>query len=247
MRLRYFLLNLLILILSSDSLAADVRESFPTTENGSGAGVPLTSVQSGSSPTSANGSVGFSFLNPSGNLTLPEEQGPNNAIVITLVDGYKNTYAGAVTITPATAATDIACLSGSSTKTIRITEVRVSAIGTTANTIPLRFILRSTADSGGTSETVTDVPYSTSSPGGTAVLTAYTANPTTGTSIGPIKIDRLTAALLGTIGTQTIWDFGNKPAQAVILQGTSNLACINFNSSSITGGSVSFSYEWTEE
>jgi len=51
---------------------ADVRESFPTLEDGLGEGVTLAARQEGDSPATKNGSIGFSFKDSAGNVVLPQ-------------------------------------------------------------------------------------------------------------------------------------------------------------------------------
>jgi hypothetical protein len=53
------------------SVPIDVQEVFCTTQSLAGVGVPLTSVQPGSSSTLVFGSVGFAFQDVNGNVVLP--------------------------------------------------------------------------------------------------------------------------------------------------------------------------------
>lgn len=61
---------------------ADIRESFPTTENSAGAGIPLTNSVSGSSASGANGLTGFAFQDSSGDWVLPQLDSNGNIKVI---------------------------------------------------------------------------------------------------------------------------------------------------------------------
>lgn len=51
---------------------ADTRESFPTLEGSSQEGLALRAAVEGDSPTSKNGSIGFSFKDSTGNVVLPQ-------------------------------------------------------------------------------------------------------------------------------------------------------------------------------
>jgi hypothetical protein len=50
---------------------ADQRESFPVLEDGTGAGAALSKMLEGDSPSTKNGSIGFSFKSSAGNVILP--------------------------------------------------------------------------------------------------------------------------------------------------------------------------------
>lgn len=51
---------------------ADIRESFPTLENASGVGVPLSQSNEGDAAAGKVGSVGFAFKDSDGDLVLPQ-------------------------------------------------------------------------------------------------------------------------------------------------------------------------------
>jgi hypothetical protein len=51
---------------------ADIRESFPTLEDATGVGAPLSKSQEGDAASGKVGSVGFAFKDSSGNLILPQ-------------------------------------------------------------------------------------------------------------------------------------------------------------------------------
>lgn len=163
-------------------------------------------------------------------------------------DGAKPTYSLAATVTTAAAATDVVTIVGSATKTIRVILVRVTGIATTAITTPVLLIKRSTANTGGTSTAPTAVSHDSSNPAATATGLAYTANPTVGATVGTLRQDRLTFATTATVAEGPIeWTLGNKPGQALVLRGTTQVLAVNLNGVTITGGSLSVDIEWTEE
>lgn len=93
-------------------------------------------------------------------------------------------------ITPAASATDIFILNGSSTKTVEVHRIEVAPYmdsgGVSTESYALYAIKRTTANSGGTSVSITPTPCDTSSGAATCSAKRYSANPTTGTSAGVI-------------------------------------------------------------
>lgn len=164
------------------------------------------------------------------------------------VDGSKTSYSGGAIITTAATATDIFTIAGSGTKTIRVTYVSISLTGTISTTLSISLIKRSAADTGGTSTAVTAVPHDSANAAATAAVLAYTANPAVGAAVGTMRVEKLDAVTSGGNGSPAIvWDFGMRPAQAIVLRGTAQQLAVNLNATSITGGSANVSIEWTEE
>lgn len=164
-------------------------------------------------------------------------------------DGLKMTYAASVTgLLSASSATDIFTITGSATKIVRITRIRVSGIKTTAGAdIDIQFIKRSVANTGGTSTAPTIVPYDSANTAATAVVTAYTANPTVGTAIGTIAVDSVFIAL-ATAQTGFIdHTFGNRPAQSIVLRGAAEVFAVNLNAVTVGGGAFDVWCEFSEE
>jgi hypothetical protein len=166
----------------------------------------------------------------------------------------KATYSATITgLAPAASATDFFTLTGSATTTVKVTEASCSGISTANASALVVALLRSTADTAGTSTAPTVVPLDSASPAGTAVAAAYTANPTTGTLIGNIRAAYLTT---NTLASSTVnntgvgWRFGETPgaAQEVVLRGAAQQFALNGNGASFTAGaSLTCSVTWTEE
>lgn len=191
------------------------------------------------------------FTSGTASVALGASVGHNLSYAITSpVDSYKASYSaafnGAVT---AAAATDVFTITGSVTKTIRVTRVEVSATQTTAAYQTILLVRRSTANTVGTSAAVTATTSDSNNPAATATLLSYTANPTTGTLVGNIRAAKqFVPAALTVAGNPILaWDFGNRPAQAEVLRGTSQVIAINLNGAGVTGNSFNISVEWTEE
>lgn len=169
------------------------------------------------------------------------------------IDGYKTTYNATATFTAANTATDIFTINGSATKTVRVLRIGISATQTTSSEIALILLKRSTANTGGTSSTLTNVSYDSTNAAATASVKSYTANPTAlGTLVGNlrnIKFSIPVVAIGGNASAQTelVESFGNGPGQALVLRGTAESLAVNLNSATVSGNSFSIWVEWTEE
>ncbi len=169
--------------------------------------------------------------------------------VMALSDGFKATYSACVTNQiPVTTAGDCFVLTGSATKIVRLTRVQVTGTATTATTLDVTLVRRSTADSAGTSTTPTIVKHDSGSAAATAVAKAYTVAPTAGTLVGAICSEKLLLAVPAASGgeSQVEWIFGNRPAQSPVLRGILEFFAITI-SAIPAGGSMNISFEWSEE
>ena len=161
--------------------------------------------------------------------------------------------ASATNFVPPASATDVFTITGSATKTIKINDFGFSSTTTAGSGIALgiSFIKRSTADSGGTSVTATNVPHDSANAAATAVVRHYTANPTLGTSVGSIRSRRIIVPAAGSNGSGTAGgseeEFNVRPGQPIILRGVTEQFCINLNGTSITGPVSAAFVEWVEE
>jgi|SRR6266516_2952656 len=190
---------------------------------------------------------------------VPPDVPANNAA---LVDSQKASYSATkVGLVPASLPTDIFTITGSATKTIRVTHIEISGITNSAVPVALDVLLlkRSTADTGGTStNSPALIPHDSNSAAASATVLAYTANPTVGTLVGTANAALRSQKLMLTLGTYTatdfppvapiMWEFGNRPAQELVLRGISEVVAINLNGVSAVGTvSINISVEWTEE
>lgn len=175
----------------------------------------------------------------------------NTAFSVNTSTTQKTTYsASAVALAPAASATDIFTLTGSGTKTVKITRVQISGIATAAGAYDVVFLKRSTANSAGTSSDLTEVPYDSNDAAATATALSYTANPTTGTLVGNLQAKKITVSTAGgaipIIPTELTFDerAGERP---IVLRGTGQVFAINLNGVTVTGGSLTLDVTWTEE
>lgn len=171
---------------------------------------------------------------------------------VQLSPSYTTTYAASsALVTPATSATDLAIINGSASKTIKVLKVfltyRTTPVGA-VDSSPFYLIKRSTANSGGTSSGLTPVALDS---GNAAASVAnpliYTANPTTGSTVGTVQ---MAVASAGTVagGSVILYD-ADKYGQAVVLRGTAQGLAVNSNGVTVAGTSplVSVTFVWTEE
>ncbi|SRR6266702_988272 len=167
------------------------------------------------------------------------------------VDGLKATYSASITgLVTAASATDIFTITGSATKTVRITRIEISGQSTTAVPVQIVLLKRSVANTVGTSTAPTIVPHDSASGAATATVLAYTANPTTGTLIGNIKVAYvyLSAPATATTGPEKLFlTFGDRPAQAPVIRGIAEVIAINLNGVTTTGAAFDINVEFTEE
>lgn len=168
------------------------------------------------------------------------------------IDGVKASYRAAVLkLAVATGANIIATLTGSGTKTIRLTRVELSGTcATTAKAINFFIAKYSTAATGGTAGTApTLVPHDSASAAATAAVAVYTADPTAGTLVGNVATGNLFMAVTGsTVATgQYIANFGDRPSQDIVLRGTAQQLAISLNAENTATSVIDLVLEWTEE
>jgi len=167
------------------------------------------------------------------------------------LDGAKATYHAAIQgLLLVTSATDFFTITGSATKTIRIIRIGISGTTNNAITTSINLIKRSTANTGGTSTTSTAVPNDSTNPAATAVVRAYTVNPTAlGTSVGLMAAlkSEFSLSTVATGSSKGVFEFGTRPGQAIVLRGVNESLVMNLNGATVTGPSADMWFEWTEE
>lgn len=154
-------------------------------------------------------------------------------------------------LVPAASATDWFTITGSAGKLITVIDLRCVGLSTANAAQPITMLRRSTANSAGTSTTPTAVPHNTASPAATAVVRAYTANPTVGTLIGNLRSHLIVTGPAATATVENgvmVWNFGTaSPGQGIQLNGTGAVLALNGNGASYSAGTAfSCSVTWTE-
>jgi len=170
--------------------------------------------------------------------------------------GTKATYRAATNATLVAAAGTglFFVITGSATKTITVQRIVVSGPTLTAvayNTIQLQKY--STAPTGGTATTLTQVPIDSNSAAATVSLCqGYTVAPTAGTLVGAIGALRLflqatTAAAAGLLD-RAVWDLrAQGEASSVTLRGIAENVALNFGAAPASAVTLSIECEWCEE
>jgi hypothetical protein len=159
----------------------------------------------------------------------------------------------ASSITLAANPTDVACIWGSATKTIRVTHLRVYASATTAGQMIMQIVKRSAVNSGGTFTAATIVPHDTLVTSVSATNTIYTANPTTlGATVGSVETAILDFGA-GAAGPPFDRQFGADNDEPIVLRGIGQGLCIDLSGGVVPSGTApaspifSFSAIYTEE
>ena len=163
-------------------------------------------------------------------------------------EGKRGTYAvAAVGVTPATTPTDMVLISGSTTETIRIKSVTVSGLATTAGTMDVSLIKRTTANTGGTATNPTPAQFDSTDAAPTATVSQYSVNPTAlGTGVA-LFTKKLNFGLAGAAGSVT-FDFATRNDKALLLRGVAHGLAINFNGGAVpSGGTISYAIEFEED
>lgn len=161
----------------------------------------------------------------------------------------KQTYsASTLNLVVASTPTDILTVKGSATKIIKIYSIEINAIKNTNSSIDILFLLRSTANSGGTSSTINPAKLDSLNNAATTEIRVYTANPTLGTLTSRIKaikywIDSGASSVALNSENEYIFE------QPITLRGLNEYFCINLNgtTASMTGNQFNITINFTEE
>jgi hypothetical protein len=160
-----------------------------------------------------------------------------------------NTFRAAKTaLVPVASPTDIAVLSGNATNTVIPTKVTMQCTQTTAGIVTVQLLVRTTADSGGTSTgSPSSYPLDQQDVAAVSSLLTYTANPTVNDGTNRL-IDSQLVASLGTAATTPEDSYIWTPSigQSVVLRGTAQQLALNLNGTTMTGGSCNIMFQWME-
>lgn len=172
----------------------------------------------------------------------------------TVIPLTQRTYeASVVALAPAASATDFLTITGVAGHIVRVTRAECTGTATAIGAANVVALVRSTANTGGTSTAPAAVPADSTDSAALASVKAYTANPTVGTSIGPVRasVMVLTPTATTTIGINTVnWTFGNSAGTraGVVLRSASQVFALNGNGASFPAGTaLNCSLEWTEQ
>lgn len=163
-------------------------------------------------------------------------------------------------LVPASAATDIFCIGASATKDVSVKQIEISGVAGTLTTVPFTLLRRATLDTGGTAALTTAAPNLTvganisTDVATTAVLIAYTANPTI-TDASPTyyrtAYNNLPTVAAGTGITTIQWQagefIGTFSKALNLLKGSTQQYCINLNGATVSSGLLDIDITWIEQ
>jgi hypothetical protein len=172
-----------------------------------------------------------------------------------ITDNKETAYCASTPVfTTAASATDIFNFKGSSTKTVYIRKIiwKQASIAT-GGSFNVYLLKRSTANSGGTSSAITAIPLDSNFSSATASGVYYTANPTTGASLGGIAhvffyVSSTSPPPSHGIGyAYTLFD-STKGGAPIVLRGTSESVSVNYNGvTDPMGTGAVVDIEWSEK
>ena len=151
------------------------------------------------------------------------------------------TFASVVT-SVLTAAGDLACISGSDSRNVRVTKVGISATANQSNVVTASLIKRSSANAGG--NPVMSVPYDSSIGQATAAVMDYDTVTTPGIAVGTVRSAKLPVGTTGNLATVGLALFVFEPAP-LLLRGPSEFLCANVSAIGI-GASALVEFEHQE-
>ena len=172
----------------------------------------------------------------------------------------QNTYsAGIYKLVPASSSTDVFCISGSSSKKIRVTRWELYATGTGISA-PVSLNHNLGLDTGTAAVAATygpiAYPLNSGNPSATATVVAYNTTggvPTIGGTATTIRQGVLLVSLATTpvVSQPILWNFGTSigafdQALEIPTGATTEQYCLNLNATS-PGGTLNGYIEWTEE
>lgn len=164
-----------------------------------------------------------------------------------------STYAVTIKdITPVATATDVLQIIGSATKTIAITNIRITADATAATELDFYIYKRTTANTGGTVTNPAVVKYDSLNPTQSATVNLYSANPSalgTGVLVSASQFIVPPTATNGGIPIiPLLFSFGSQTSQCIILRGVNESLTISLNGQAISAGlGLYATIEWTEQ
>lgn len=143
--------------------------------------------------------------------------------------------------------TDIVVMPGNATNTVLVTKIVLTCTQTTAGTINVELIKRSTADTGGTSASMTAVPDDSNYVAAVSAPLTYTGTgPTVGTAVGDLDNAQVGCPATSVSGPNDIYVFplGSNP-KPIVLRGTAQQIAINLGGA-VTGGTGTVTIYWDE-
>jgi len=155
----------------------------------------------------------------------PLEPDPYGALQVDTL-GLVPTFTAVVELAAISNATDVCILLGSSSKTIQVLRLEVWLIYS-AGPFYLQIIKRTSANSGGTFSAISSIAHDSNDGSASAVLNAYTANPSSVGSGVNVGIGVVAASTSG-LAEPLIYDYAKDNQKPMVLRGTSQGLAVNF-------------------
>lgn len=233
-------------VINPIKIAGRTSSGVTTTIQTNAAGAVLTSGGNANGTTSTGFAtrIGGIGIDGTGNSYDIGANSANQGLINT--EGLKKTYSLGGLITPVATATDILNLAWVS-GTVKLLHVQITIVGTATGINDVLLIKRSTANTGGTATTPTPVPHLSTDGAAAAVLSQYSANPTTGTAVGTLRASKVGSAVADTVQVIT-WDFTRLNDRAPTLVSALQSLSVNLNGDALVAGEViAYSIMWSEE
>jgi hypothetical protein len=172
----------------------------------------------------------------------PLETDPYGALYVDTL-GLVPTFTAVVELAAITNATDVCILLGSSSKTIQVLRLEVWVIYS-AGPFYLQIIKRTSANSGGTFSAISSIAHDSNDGSATAVLNAYSVNPTTGAGVN-VGIGVVATSTSG-LAEPLVYDYAKDNQKPMVLRGTSQGLAVNFLGDNGATTPVYVRYTWRE-
>lgn len=195
-------------------------------------GVPAWGVRRDAPTTSASANGDYNELAVS----------RHGAIYTMGIDAAKRTYAAAAKITPSPG--QVLEIVGAASTTVEINRITLTLFGTAAGKIDVIVNKRSAAATGGTSTTPTKVPYDSSDAAAAASVKVYTANPSVGGVVGPVR-----QGMLGVDGVKPsdrLRIESGTYSKSFTLTSAAQTITVDLAGTMPTGAELAIDVEWTE-
>lgn len=154
---------------------------------------------------------------------------------------------GVAAFTPAATATDFWQIIGSASKVVRVLRIAISGFATSAISVDIQLVKRSTASSGGSPTGLTVCQHDSNDAAVSAVVSTFGANPTLGTTANIPRSQKLNLGATGAAGS-IVWDFTTRNSKAIVLRGVAQSLNLNFLGQAVPSGTLmDIDVEFSEE
>ncbi len=188
------------------------------------------------------------LLDAAGNFDRQKAAAGATGVPSVNTEGTRQTYSvGTVAFTPPATATDFFQIIGSGSKLVRVLRVQISGIATSAISVDIQAIKRTTANTGGTVSPLTIGLHDSTNGAVTAVVNTYSVLASPLGTGATIRAKKLNLGATGAAG-DIVWDFTTRNGQGLVLRGVAQSLNLNWNGAAIPSGTLlDIDVEWTEE